>query len=200
MAEEKNVGVRGEGLSVRRGGRVLFRDLSFAAKPGDYVEVCGANGVGKTSLLRVVAGFLRPSAGRIIVTGAEEPALAFHYIGHLNALKGGASVRAHMRYWAGLFGAESAFDAAASRLGIAPLLDLPTRVLSQGQQRRTALSRLLIAPRPVWLLDEPAAGLDSSGRALVGELVAAHCATGGVVLAAVHEPLGPAPAQSVTLT
>lgn len=200
MAEQEKVGVRADALAIRRGARLLFENLSFTAKPGDYVEIRGANGVGKTSLLRALAGFLRPSAGCISFSNAEEPSLALHYVGHLNALKGSASPRAHMRYWAGLFEGAARAEEAATRLGVATLLDLPARVLSQGQQRRVALARLLLAPRAVWLLDEPAAALDSAGRSIVAELIDVHCAGGGVVFAAVHEPLGPTPAQTVMLT
>jgi heme exporter protein A len=104
-----------------------------------------------------------------------------------------------MRYWAGLFEGGGSIDDAASKLGVSSLLDLPARVLSQGQQRRVALTRLLIAPRAVWLLDEPAAALDSAGRGIVGDIISSHCAGGGVVVAAVHEPLGPTPAHIITV-
>lgn len=186
-------------LSVARGARVLFEDLSFAATPGAYVEVRGANGAGKTSLLRAIAGFLRPRSGTAVVANVSEPALALHFIGHLNALKPTASVRAHLHYWAGLFGVGGDEAAALERLSLTRQRDLPVRVLSQGQARRLALSRLLIAPRPVWLLDEPAAALDTQGRDLLAGLIEAHCAQGGIALAAVHEPLGPAPRDIVTI-
>jgi heme exporter protein A len=191
--------LRVESLALSRGGRVLFEGLSFAAAPGSYVEVRGANGAGKTSLLRAIAGFLNPRAGRIVFDGVEEPALALHYVAHLNGLKGGASVRAHARYWARLFGDGGDAEAALTRVGLAGFEERLARTLSQGQARRLALARLLIAPRPVWLLDEPAAALDAPGHALVSELIDEHRARGGVVVAAVHEALGPAPSQSVTL-
>lgn len=200
MADGEKVGVRADALAIQRGARLLFMDLSFAAQSGDYLEIRGANGAGKTSLLRAIAGFLRPAAGRISFENAEEPALALHYVGHLNGLKGGVSPRAHMRYWAGLFEGAGAIEAAAATLGVTSLLDLPARVLSQGQQRRVALTRLLIAPRPIWLLDEPAAALDTAGRTSVADLVTSHCGRGGVVLAAVHEPLGPTPMRSVVIS
>lgn len=200
MAEQEKVGVSGDGLAIRRGERLLFEDLSFTANAGDYVEIRGANGAGKTSLLRAIAGFLRPSAGRISFENAAEPTLGLHYLGHLNGLKGSVSARAHMRYWAGLLGGDGAIEPAAAELGVTALMDLPVRVLSQGQQRRVSLTRLLIARRPVWLLDEPAAALDSAGRGIVASLISAQCALGGVVFAAVHEPLGPSPAQTLTLS
>jgi heme exporter protein A len=190
--------LRVEGVSLARGGRVLFEDLSFAVSSGGYAELRGANGAGKTSLLRALAGFLKPRAGAIAFDNLIEPALALHFIGHANALKPTASVRAHVRYWSGLLGAPAQSDV-LSRVGLAGLEERPARTLSQGQARRLALSRLLIAPRPVWLLDEPAAALDESGRVLVRELIDAHRARGGLVIAAVHEALGPAPSQTVTL-
>jgi heme exporter protein A len=191
--------LRVEALTLSRGGRALVRDLSFRTGAGDLVEIRGANGAGKTTLLRALAGFLKPQAGRIAYERVEEPALALHYVGHLNALKGAASVRAHLRYWAGLFGAARSDDEALQRLGLARQADLPARVLSQGQARRLALSRLVLAPRPVWLLDEPAASLDAEGRAVLGELIAAHRAHGGFVVATVHEALGPPITQTLTL-
>ena len=190
--------VRVESLALSRGDRVLFEGLSFASAPGSYVEVRGANGAGKTSLLRAIAGFLRPSAGAIHFENTDEPTLALHYVGHRNGLKANLSVRSHVRYWAELFGGGAAPDA-LERVGLAPQADLPVRALSQGQARRLALARLLAAPRPIWLLDEPAAALDAQGRALVRDLVEAHCAQGGIALAAVHEPLGLTPTHAVML-
>jgi heme exporter protein A len=97
--------LRVEAVTLQRGERVLARELSFAAGPGELLEIRGANGAGKSTLLRAIAGFLKPRAGRVSFDNVEEPALALHYLGHLNALKGAASVDAHLRYWAGLFGA-----------------------------------------------------------------------------------------------
>jgi heme exporter protein A len=175
---------------LSRGGRVLFEGLSFAAASGEYVEVQGSNGSGKTSLLRALAGLLRPHAGTIAFDGVEEPALALHYVGHANALKREASVRDHLRYWAGLFAGTPSEDFIAQTLDLTRVMSLPVRVLSQGQARKLALSRLIVAPRPIWLLDEPAAALDESGRAVLRQLIASHCANGGVAIAAVHEPVG----------
>ncbi|GAM99564.1 ABC transporter [alpha proteobacterium U9-1i] len=189
--------VRVEALAIARGGRVLFDGLSFEAAPSALVEIVGPNGAGKTSLLRAIAGFLRPHAGRIVLDGASESALAQHFVAHQNGLKPSISVRAHLRYWAGLLGGAGDERAALERVGLARAADLPARVLSQGQARRLALSRLLLARRPVWLLDEPAAALDAAGRALLSDLIEAHRAQGGVVLAAVHEPLVPTPSARV---
>lgn len=176
---------------------MLFEDLSFAAASGAYVELQGSNGSGKTSLLRALAGFLKPRSGWIAFDGIEEPALALHYVGHANALKREDSVSGHLRYWTGLFGGVA--SNAAGVLGLERVLALPVRALSQGQARRLALARLIIAPRPIWLLDEPAAALDDDGKAVLNGLIASHCASGGLVVAAVHEPLGAPPTHTLRL-
>lgn len=186
--------LRVDGLSIARGGRVLFENLSFAAEAGDYIELRGANGAGKTSLLRALAGFLKPHSGAIRFERVDEPALALHYVGHTNGLKSNSSVGAHVRYWAGLLGGAASNEGLLQRLGLAELGERLIRTLSQGQARRLALSRLLIASRPIWLLDEPGAALDDSGREMLSGLIDAHRAEGGIVVAAVHEDLGPKPA------
>lgn len=190
--------LRAEALTLIRGGRLLIEGLSFRAGPGELIEIRGANGAGKTSLLRALAGFLRPRAGRVEVAPSEEPALDLHYLGHLNGLKSSISARAHARYWAGMFDGGEA-DAALRDVGLEQAAELPTRALSQGQQRRLALTRLLVAPRPIWLLDEPAAALDAKGKELLLSLIGAHRARGGSVLAAVHEPLGAMPSQTLMI-
>lgn len=194
---QDRVSIRVEALSLSRGGRVLFEHLSFAAAASDYVEVQGSNGSGKTSLLRALAGLLRPRGGRIQFDAVEEPALALHYVGHANALKREATAREHLHYWAGLFGGALNEARAVQTLDLGHVLSLPVRVLSQGQARRLALARLVIAPRPIWLLDEPAAALDDSGKAALNQLIAAQRESGGIVVAAVHEALGPAPTQTI---
>lgn len=191
--------LRVESLAVARGERVLFADLSFLAGPGDFIELKGANGAGKTSLLRAIAGFLHPAAGRVLIEGVEEPALALHALGHRDGLKSPLDARAHVRFWAGLLGGTNDGTSALQRVGLEKIADLPARALSQGQGRRLALARLLTAPRPIWLLDEPAAGLDSAGKRMLAELIQTHRSEGGMVIAAVHEPLGPAPSQTLEL-
>ena len=196
---QDNPSLRVEGLSLARGGRVLFEDLSFAISSGGYAELRGANGAGKTSLLRALAGFLKPRSGRITFD-IPEPALAMHFVGHVNGLKREASVRDHLRYWSGLFDIEIEHEAEKlAGFGLADQIDLPVRALSQGQARRLALMRLSIAPRPIWLLDEPAAALDAKGSALLTDLLQLHRMRGGFAIAAVHEPLGPTPTQTLTV-
>jgi len=188
-----------EALALKRGARLLVRDFSFAAEAGAFIELRGGNGAGKTTLLRALAGLSKPHAGRIIYQGSEEPALALHYVGHLNGLKGAATARAHLDYWAGLFAVGKQSAAVLERVGLSAQAELPVRVLSQGQARRLALARLLLAPRPIWLLDEPASALDASGRSMLSALIEAHRAKGGLVIAAVHDALGPAPSQTLTV-
>ena len=198
-ANSKGVSLRVEGLTLVRGERLLVDKLSFALDAHSFAEIRGRNGSGKTTLLRAIAGYVRPKTGRIVLGGVEEPTLAMHYVGHLNALKGAASVREHVQYWLGLFGVAGDPMTALERVGLARQAGLPARALSQGQARRLALARLLTAPRLVWLLDEPAAGLDTQGRALLADLIAAQVDGGGMVLAAIHEALGPAATLTLTV-
>lgn len=194
----ETVTLRVEKLALRRGPRLLFEDLSFDAAPGAFVELRGLNGAGKTSLLRAIAGFLRPVAGAIRLDGAIEPSLALHLVGHRDGLKASLDGRAHVHFWAALFGGEARHaDSALQAVGLAPIADLPARALSQGQARRLSLARLIAAPRPLWLLDEPAAGLDGQGKATLDAMIEAHRKRGGIVVAALHEPLGVSPTHSV---
>jgi heme exporter protein A len=190
--------IRAEALTLIRGGRLLIEKLSFRAGPGEMVEIRGPNGAGKTSLLRALAGFLKPRAGRIEIASSEEPALDLHYLGHQNGLKSSLSAQAHARYWAGLLGGDDS-ETALREVGLERAAELPARALSQGQQRRLALTRLIVAARPIWLLDEPAAALDAKGKDFLLSLIGAHRARGGVVLAALHEPLGAAATQTLTI-
>ena len=196
-----------EGLSLSRGERILFRGLSLRLSAGEAVALTGANGAGKTSLLRAVAGFIRPDAGTITFGGADGEALdseaarrdGVHLLGHLEGLKPTRTARQEFDFqtaWLG--GSEAAREAAVTRLSLAPLLDLETRKLSAGQKRRLSLARLVAAPRALWLLDEPLAPLDERWRVVAAELMAAHLASGGMILAAVHDPL-PVPARNLDL-
>jgi heme exporter protein A len=186
-----------EDLTVQRGERVLFKGLDLGVTAGEAVALVGANGAGKTSLLRAVAGLIRPVAGRIVFSapsGDLEPdearGFGCHLLGHQDGLKGARSAREELVFQAQWTGGEAgAALRAADRLGLARLLDLPVRVLSAGQRRRLALARLVAARRPLWLLDEPLAPLDGRARALFGEVMAEHVAGGGLILAAVHDPL-----------
>lgn len=190
-----------EDLAIRRGERLLFEHLSFTVAAGEAVALTGANGAGKTSLLRAVAGLLRPVDGVVRFEGVADAEEArsrhIHLVGHLDGLKGGRTAREELAFAAGWCGADAAGLArAAEALDLGRLLDLEVRKLSAGQRRRVALARLVAAPRTLWLLDEPLAPLDSVWRERVGALIAGHLAGGGVLLAAVHDPL-PVPARTV---
>ena len=196
-----------EALSLSRGERLLFRGLSLRLSAGEAVALTGANGAGKTSLLRAVAGFIRPDAGAITFGGADDEALdsevarrdGLHLLGHLEGLKPTRTARQEFDFqtaWLG--GSEVAREAAVARLALTSLLDLETRKLSAGQKRRLSLARLIAAPRALWLLDEPLAPLDERWRVVAAELMAAHLASGGMILAAVHDPLH-VPARNLDL-
>jgi heme exporter protein A len=221
-----------DGLTVERGGRLLFRDLSFQVAPGEILFVSGRNGTGKSSLLRVLAGLLEAVTGRVSyappsashalgtspaltrgedVSPASSPhgvshagevrpkggmggdfAENFHFCGHLDAVKPAMMVRETLAFWASLYGGPK--DGVARALGdwsLKALADLPGQYLSAGQKRRVALARLSVAPRPVWLLDEPSAALDSTAKSLLIARGDAHIAGGGIIVVASHEPLWP---------
>ena len=190
------------GLSLSRGERLLFRGFDLSLASGEAVALTGANGAGKTSLLRAVAGFIRPDAGAIAFAGAEPSearARHLHWLGHLDGLKGARRAREELAFQAEWLGAGAdGIAAAVDVLALEPLLDLEVRKLSAGQRRRLAFARLVAAPRPIWLLDEPFAPLDARWREALGVLMQAHLEKGGAILAAVHDPL-PVPARAVEI-
>lgn len=176
-----------ENLAAARGLRILFEGLSFKLSGGEVLELRGPNGSGKSTLLRILAGLTRPHDGTMAfkMAGEEEP--GHHYLGHLDAVKPSETAAEQAAFWALYFGREHAVALAAmKRVGLSGREQVPGRGLSAGQKRRLALVRLLIEPRPVWLLDEPTAALDVEGRALVAQLVAEQRASGGMVIAAIH--------------
>jgi heme exporter protein A len=180
-----------ENLTGIRGGRTLFRGLSFRVEAGRALSLEGANGSGKTSLLRMLAGFLAPAQGAIRfgdICDGEERGKFVGWLGHHDAVKPQMSVRENLDFFAHLYGGETgdALDA----LGLARLAELPGQYLSAGQKKRVALARLKLAKRPLWLMDEPLASLDAAGRKIAADLVAAHCAGGGIAVVATHEPFG----------
>jgi heme ABC exporter, ATP-binding protein CcmA len=163
--------------------------LSFSLSPGRALAIEGSNGAGKTSLLRAVAGFLRPDAGLIRLDGAAVESDHLHWLGHLDGLKGQRRASDELRFQADWLGGSMALDGAIRALSLQALLDLEVRQLSAGQRRRMALARFIAAPRPLWLLDEPLAPLDAQWREAVGALMQQHLDSGGLILAAVHDPL-----------
>jgi heme exporter protein A len=191
----------GEGLAAERGGRTIFAGLAFTVAASEMLALTGPNGAGKSTLLRLVAGLLRPAAGTVRIEPEPEAGLSasVHYFGHLDALKLPLTVADNLGYWRRLYGGVGDIESALDRVGLAHLVDLPAGRLSAGQKRRVALARLLVAERPVWLLDEPATALDAAAEATLGEIIAAHLGGGGLVLAATHRPLPVAPSATLPL-
>jgi heme exporter protein A len=189
-----------EKLALRRGGRLLFSGLNVELPAGQAAALVGRNGAGKTSLLRAIAGLVPLEAGQITFGGLDpEDARAehVHLAGHQDGQKPARTAWEELAFWARWSGAsETAAREAAARLDLTRLLDLEVRRLSAGQRRRLSLARLLAAPRPLWLLDEPLSPLDAGWRVRFGEIMAAHLAGGGLIVAAVHDPL-PIPALAV---
>jgi heme exporter protein A len=183
-------------IACVRGGRRLFSGLSFAVRAGECLSVEGPNGAGKTSLLRLLAGFLAPDAGVVRfkgetdVTEGEERGAFVGWFGHQDAAKPQLTVAELLRFFSNLYGVGADIAQALSDAGLAKLADLPCQYLSAGQKKRLALARLAICERPLWLLDEPFASLDAAGKRMAAAHIAGHCAKGGIVIAATHEPLG----------
>lgn len=182
-----------ENLACRRSGRRIFSGLAFALGPGDALAVTGRNGAGKSSLLAILSGRLRPDAGRIAVADVGEASLpeCLHAVGHRDGLKSSLTAGENLLFAQKLLGAPrlSPHDA-LEQLGLGHAHDLPVGYLSAGQRRRVALARLLVCERPLWLLDEPTAALDAASQAVLAGLMAAHRADGGLVIAATHQALG----------
>jgi heme exporter protein A len=175
-----------DGVACVRGGRLLFEGLSLSLRPGDAALARGPNGAGKSSLLRLAAGLLRPAAGMV---DRADAALADEHL----ALDERQRLRDALAFWA----TDSTTGIAA--MGLAPLAEVPVRMLSTGQRKRAALARVVASGAPLWLLDEPANGLDADGLARLEAAMAAHRAAGGAILAASHQPLALDGAQMVAL-
>ncbi|MBP1851883.1 heme ABC exporter ATP-binding protein CcmA [Rhizobium halophytocola] len=197
-------------LSARRGEELIFRGISFGLSSGDAMVLTGPNGSGKSTLLRVLAGLLRAETGTAQVIEAEgaEPRPvreASHYLGHRNAMKLELTVTENLAFWRdyiGNFAGGEGIDIehAADLVGLTGITHLPYGYLSAGQQRRFAMAKLLVAHRPVWILDEPTAALDADADAIFARLIETHRAQGGLVIAATHQPLGLRDARSLVMT
>lgn len=202
-----------EDLSGERGGEPVFSGVSFALYSGRALAVTGPNGSGKSTLLRILCGLLPASAGQVRLEGGGDafptPAAACHYLGHQNAMKPALTVRENLEFWQRFAGPqEQSADRqkgstarpepavplsvmeALEAVGLGAIPHLPFGYLSTGQRRRIAIARLLVSFRPVWLLDEPTVGLDKASEERFAGLMKAHCAAGGLVVAATHLPLG----------
>lgn len=186
-------------LAARRGDDRIFSDVNFALQGGESLVLTGRNGTGKSTLIRVVAGLLPADAGTVEVTASDtaipRAAEAMHYLGHRNAMKRELSVEENLLFWKSFMGdfADGAgldVELASEELGLAELLHLPFGYLSAGQQRRMAMAKLLVAWRPIWLLDEPTAALDRQSDALFARIMAGHLGRGGIIVAATHQELG----------
>ncbi len=196
----------GRDLLCVRGERRVFANLDFAIPPGGLLVLTGPNGSGKSSLLRLMAGLLRPARGALYWGGTpisgdpEAQAARLHYLGHLDAVKPVLTVAENLTFWAALHGGAGAeVDRGLEAFDLTALARVPGRMLSSGQRRRVALARLLAAPAEVWLLDEPTVGLDTASLARLGTAIAEHRATGGRVVAATHAPLDAEGAENLDL-
>lgn len=184
LTDHATPALRARGLQLQRGGRQLFAGLDFTVPAGGALIVTGPNGAGKSSLLRLVAGLLEPGAGEL-----DNP-FPTALLGPDMALKRDRPLRQELAFWADLDGATSAeVTAAAAQMGIAELLDLPVTMLSAGQRQRAAISRMMASGAALWLLDEPTNALDQRATHRLLDAIAHHRSTGGLILAATHQPL-----------
>jgi heme exporter protein A len=189
--------LEGRAINVWRGDRHILRDVSFSLREGEFLKLTGPNGVGKTTLIRVVCGLLPAETGTVewrgkaVDSSNDEYHADMSYLGHLNSLKADLTARENLKFLAGLREAltDAEIDAALERVGILSRGDLAARSLSAGQKRRLALARLLLSGAILWILDEPVTNLDVAGVGLVEDLVREHVGRGGLALAAAHQRL-----------
>jgi heme exporter protein A len=195
-----------DNLTCGRAGRRVFDHVSFRLGAGEALVVTGRNGAGKSTLLAALAGLLRPEAGSIRADGIGERSVAecLHLVAHRDALKGSLTALENLSSAATLLGSDASRPAlspeeALAVVGLPGAADLPVAYLSAGQRRRVALARLLVAYRPLWLLDEPTLALDLGAQAMLRRLMERHLAGGGLLVAATHAPLGLANARELEL-
>lgn len=199
-----------EKLAARRGEDLIFVNISFHLAGGEALILTGRNGSGKSTLLRVVAGLLKPENGRVTFTDSEgisehPVGEVSHYLGHRNAMKTELTVAENLTFWKKFFGDSDggsglSAEEAADAVGLSGITHLPFGYLSAGQQRRMAFAKLLVAYRPIWILDEPTAALDAAADRLFAALIGDHLGAGGIVMAATHQPLGLEKATELRMT
>ncbi|TCQ24992.1 heme exporter protein A [Rhizobium sp. PP-CC-3G-465] len=206
--------LRVDGLGASRGEDPIFREVCLVLDAGGALLVTGRNGTGKSTFLRTLAGLHPADSGTILLEGVTDPTApvreSLHYLGHRNAMKRDLTVAENLVFWSRFSGQARDreqdvhplpnADDALEAVGLGGLGHLPFGYLSAGQQRRAALARLLVAHRPVWLMDEPTAALDTASERMVEALIARHRATGGIVIAATHQALDVPGAQTLTMS
>ena len=200
--------LRGIDLGCVRGGRRVFEGINFAVAAGTPLLLTGANGAGKSSLLRLIAGLIRPDHGTVAIQGGDGELTVgeqAHYLGHLDPLKGALTAMENLVFWLRFLNAEGASNdrEAAERsldtVGLGDLADVPAGYLSAGQRRRLSLARMVAVPRTLWLLDEPTTALDAASQERLDGLMRTHLVDGGLIVAATHGPLGLPGAQELRL-
>ncbi|MEM1105420.1 MAG: heme ABC exporter ATP-binding protein CcmA [Pseudomonadota bacterium] len=180
-------------LAAARGERLLFKGVSLQIAAGEALVLRGANGTGKTTLLRILAGLTRPEAGGVVRSAHV------HWIAHRPGLKPHETPRQHLSLWGQAWGARSGVEALLEAAGLEGPADVPARLLSAGQRQRTALARLKLQHRPIWLMDEPFSALDVAARSALERDIEAHRAGGGAVIAAIHGAAGLSPTRELNL-
>lgn len=187
-----------EKISLKRGNRLLIKDLSFSLKKGESLLVTGPNGVGKTTLIRSIAGFLDPEKGKISyqaeakTTNEEDEETRrehIHYIGHKNGIRTSLTVLENLEFWKSFFASETNLKEIIKTYYLESLINIPAGYLSAGQKRRLGLARLSIVKRAIWLLDEPTVSLDEMSANIVATAASNHLKNGGILVAATHIPL-----------
>jgi heme exporter protein A len=200
----------GSDLACVRGGRQVFKDLSFSVAAGEALVVLGPNGVGKSSLLRLISGLVARAGGTLALEGGDQEltiAEQTHYLGHQDALKPSLTVDENLTFWSRYLGGDEATHpaltaartAALMEVGLGGIAQLPAAYLSAGQRRRLSIARLLAVKRPIWLLDEPTTALDTAAQAALAGFMEQHLAGGGLIVAAAHGPIGLKAARELRL-
>jgi len=188
------MGLSGQDISCTRGGRAVFTGISFNVEAGEALAITGANGAGKSSLLRILAGLLPLTEGRLHYNESA-PELTLpeqaHYLGHRDPFKPALSVRENLTFWQRYLGGPSSdIECSLDLAGLGAISHLPAGYLSAGQKRRLSIARLIAVKRPIWLLDEPATTLDAAGQSAFIAIMQSHLDGGGLIAAATHVPLG----------